>query len=113
MFAEHRLTDSFISDRTIFDVLAYTEPFSHHYAAMKKDSIKYKDLYDVVLYIPIEFELEKDWVRYEDLEFQKTIDERLKNIFRQLNISFITITWTFEERVKKLEEIIKAYKQEN
>lgn len=113
MFAKHRLADSFITDRTIFDVLAYTDMNSRHYWAMRSDIDKYSDMYDVVLYIPIEFWIESDWIRNEDLQFQKAIDEKIKTILRQLDVPYITITWTIQERVKKVEKIIKAFGEEN
>jgi hypothetical protein len=64
-----------------------------------KRLINDKDLY---VYTPIEFEIENDWVRYIDYEFQKQIDEKTRELLKDFNINYITVKWNLKERVKKI-----------
>jgi hypothetical protein len=51
--------DNFISDRTVFDILAYSKDLYLYYK-IKNKFLEHKNNYDIVFYIPIEFELEDD-----------------------------------------------------
>jgi hypothetical protein len=92
--------DSFIIDRTVFDILAYSQ-WLYNYKELKKRVIKYLGNfpYHKVIYIPIEFELEDDWIRFEDKEYQKEIDKRILNLLKEFNIPYKTISWTLQERI--------------
>jgi nicotinamide riboside kinase len=58
--------------------------------------------YDLVFYIPIEFPLEKDGVRFEDDEYQKIIDLQIIKYLKRYKIPYITLTGTLEERLKQI-----------
>lgn len=105
------LNKDFISDRGLFDVRAYTK------AAWLRGNIKdfileyqaevigfYKNYFDKIIYFPIEFSLELDGVRDEDLLYQEEIDDYIKRILKEEQIPFITVSGTVEQR---LETILK------
>lgn len=66
---------------------------------------------DIVFYIPIEFSLEKDLVRDENLQFQKDVDIEIKKLVDQfypywLKTFYWKITGSVEERLGKIRNII-------
>ena len=97
--------DNFLSDRTLIDVLAYTR-WLKWYRELKKVVKEYfKEFpYDYIFYIPIEFELEDDWVRFTNN--QKLIDDNIKFLLKDLKLDYITISWTVKERKRKIENYI-------
>lgn len=100
--AENTMQD-FISDRTVIDVLAYATTMCRpSMTARLKDmaEMHLKDNpYDLVFYIPIEFPLEKDGVRFEDDSYQKIIDLQILKYLKRYKIPYITLTGTLEERL--------------
>ncbi len=103
--AENTMQD-FISDRTVIDVLAYATTMCRpSMTARLKDmaEMHLKDNpYDLVFYIPIEFPLEKDGVRFEDDSYQKIIDLQILKYLKRYKIPYITLTGTLEERLKQI-----------
>lgn len=95
----------FISDRSVLDIIVYSEFLlgSHPIKTKLKEFVKkYFDEnkpYDKIFYIPIEFELNKDWIRFEDLQFQKTVDEKFLDFFNEFNIEPILLKGTPEQRL--------------
>ena len=55
----------------------------------------------IFLLVP-EFEIEQDWLRSNDKDFQEEIHENILTLLRELKLSFILLTWTVDERVNKL-----------
>lgn len=103
--AEREL-DSFISDRSVYDNLAYAQVLCEDLSQQILESIlNTHDWYDNVFYVPIEFELKSDWVRFEEQDFQKTIDETILHIVKLLNIPIIEVKWSLAQR----KEIIESY----
>ena len=94
--------EKFISDRTVYDILAYSRKL-HNYHSLY-DKIKNHQWYDIVFYIPIEFPMEQDWVRFENPKYQKVVDKRVKKLMKDNNIKYITITWTAEERAGQIQQ---------
>lgn len=98
---ERRMQD-FMSDRTVFDNLGYMS------AIGDTEELKFMEErvklhieqcpYDFVLYFPIEFPLEDDWLRYTGDEFQAEIDKRILSYLDKFGIKYYTVTWTVEER---------------
>ena len=101
----------FLSDRSLLDILAYD-----------LDIMKHKDVYamlprlvgryDVLCYIPIEFPLEIDNVRFHDVSYQHDIDYKIRNLLESLQkidhcLEVKTLKGTVEQRVTKLKTIIK------
>jgi len=101
----------FLSDRSLLDILAYD-----------LDIMKRKDVYamlprlvgryDVLCYIPIEFPLIVDNVRFHDISYQHDIDYKIRNLLESLKkldkcLEVKTLKGTVEQRVTKLKTIIK------
>lgn len=102
-----KLTD-FVSDRTLIDNYAYYLSFDFK----KKFKSIYEDLvlsnldnYDVICYIPIEFECENDNFRF-GKSFQKIIDDCILEIINNFNIDVVTISGSFENRLNQLEKLL-------
>lgn len=106
---------SYISDRGLTDVAAHT------FSAALNDKIKKKtagnqylklqkfhnDNPDVlVVYTPIEFEIEDDGVRNVDIENQMKMDFLIKTILDTADINYITVTGTVEERLSQIQEAL-------
>lgn len=70
-----------------------------------EDQITHFD-YDYTFYFPICFALEDDGVRFEDLEFQKKIDNEILSIIKEFQIPTTVISGdTPEERKKFIIEL--------
>ena len=104
--------ENFLIDTTLLDSLAYAE-----------DTIDYKErllevrkhftkcVYDIIFYVPIEIDIEDDWMRHLDKEFQSLIDERIKFNLHMTKIKFpdmqiYTIKGSVEERIEKVQSIL-------
>ena len=118
--AEERLRDTwFVSDRSIHDIYVYTHmvdvewefaiEFKEYIMKAMHDEIKQNN-YDIVFYIPIEFELENDGVRNMDLQFQKDIDSMIHNSLIINKVPFITLKGTIEERVAQVKQVVNMCK---
>lgn len=103
------LNDNLVSDRGFYDVYAYT------WGAAKRDKVdsyilnyqnwvmnRYKGIFDKIFYIPIEFPMEKDGIRDEDIEYQKEIDKNILYCLKMINTNYITITGTVEQRMEQI-----------
>lgn len=103
---EYNLKD-FISDRSVIDILAYSSKLDIYENMFKriKDYLKHFP-YDNIFYIPIEFELEKDWLRFEDEEYRKYIDFKILDICKKLWLEVIVVKWTIENRIKTILEAL-------
>lgn len=58
-------------------------------------------------YIPIEFSIEDDGVRFTDVEFQKKIDLEMQNIIKKYKINITVLSGSVEERVNIFNNIKK------
>lgn len=97
---------NFISDRTVFDILAYSKNL-YLYDKIKNKFLENKNNYDIVFYIPIEFKLENDWIRFEEKEYQKQVDRKILKLLKKYNIRYITITWNIDERLEQIKKSLK------
>jgi len=98
---------SFITDTTLIEVLAYSKDLEVYNKIEKQIKEHYKkQIYDVLFYIPIEFEIEDDWLRHTNKEFQSIIDKRIRdNILKYRPAKeIIKITGTIEERIKEIKK---------
>jgi hypothetical protein len=81
------LDDITISDRTVYDQLAYIR-YAHEIGNLTYDEYRLLEqyvthwghTYDYIFYIPIEFELEQDGVRSPDEHYRVAIDKHIKDI---------------------------------
>lgn len=102
-----------VYSRSIIDSIIYTKVL---YPNMKiemekwKDLfIKYKDCYNF-FYIPIEFELERDGVRFESVQLQKDIDKEMYSFIAKFQLPFTTLSGSIDRRVDRF---IETYKNKN
>ena len=108
---------NYISDRGLTCVAAYT--FEKAIAGDISRKISDKQYVDIIkfhndnpdiliVYLPIEFEVEDDGVRSVDKAFQMKIDFLIKNLLDTAKIPYITATGTVEERVAQIEAALNA-----
>lgn len=104
----------YVSDRALSCVAAYT--FNH--ALLNMDNTDFKKLADnqykkfckfhnenpdvLIVYTPIEFEIENDGLRSTDKEVQTQIDFLIKNILDTTGAEYLTVTGTVEERMTQI-----------
>ncbi len=98
---------SFISDRSVFDNLAYSKAISDELYQELKD-IASNQTYDKIIFLPIEFDLIDDGVRFTDLQFQREIQNHILQILTDTKTHFKIITGSREERVEKALEYINS-----
>lgn len=112
---------NYVSDRGLTCVAAYTFDKTVAGEITKKTADKqYMDIVkfhtenpDILLvYVPIEFEIEDDGVRTTNKEHQATIDFLIKNILETSGINYITVTGTVEERVSQIEAALKSKEEQ-
>lgn len=104
---EEEAYKNFMSDRSVYDVLAYTYyACTETYKKMLVDVIDTHPWYDHVFYTPIEFELQDDGVRYTDLEFQKVIDEKIVQIMQFVGVEYKTLTGGVDERLQTMYDVL-------
>ncbi len=91
--------------RSIIDSIVYSQALF----ASSIDVNKYFELltetYSKVncfFYIPLEFALESDGVRFDDEKLQKDIDDRMKAIITNIQLPIIEVKGSVEERVKTI-----------
>lgn len=107
-------SDNFISDRGVFDSLAYSmrlggekyETIQREVVAhLNSQNAKFGKAYDFVFYIPIEFPLEADETRSSDVELQSEIDCLIKSFllprFASSCGEVVVLTGSLEERVER------------
>lgn len=103
---------SYISDRGLTCVAAYTfEKALDNIISKKTADKQYMDIIkfhsenpDILLvYVPIEFEIEDDGTRSVDAAFQQKIDFLIKNILDTTQVKYITVTGSVEERKAQIE----------
>lgn len=112
---------SYISDRGLTCVAAYTfnEAIAENISKKTADK-QYMDIVKfhkanpdiLVVYVPIEFEIEDDGERSVDLIFQKKIDFLIRNILETTNINYITVTGSVEERVSQIEAALNKKEEQ-
>lgn len=104
----------FVSDRTTIDNAAY---WTKLYAGLwpARYSLRYYEVafnnvknYDLIIYVPIEFELVDDGVRHIGLDMQKEIDIYIRAYLSLNARNYITVSGTTEER---LERVLKELRQ--
>ena len=111
---------SYISDRGLIDVTAYTgylcrgrkknkteaeELFVEQYKGCLEFLNKHKNAF--VFYFPIEFDVVDDGVRSTDEKFRKEIDDNIKMILKNGDIPFIEVRGSVEERIALIDNFIE------
>ena len=100
---EKTTPESWVADKCLFDYLVYGEIVLKDKDTLReiRKIIERNAKYDFVFYLPIEFPMEMDGIRSQDLEFQKDVDLRYKKCLDELGIRYITLSGSVEERVNQ------------
>ena len=109
----------FISDRGLTDVLAYTCYNMKDKGKMGEkvledqmnEFIKFQNDYPdtVYFYVPIEFDVVWDGFRSVDEDFRKEIDKNIKDLLDAMQVDYIELRGTVEERVAIVENVMRMY----
>lgn len=77
------------------------------YALMKLYEWAMKDLpgYEV-FYIPREFSMDKDGIRYQDEEFAEIVDTKIRNFLDIMNVPYTIVTGDMDTRVQMVKDKI-------
>lgn len=99
--------DDFVTDRTIFDVLAYSSTLLNtldywDMVALVSEYYHWQNPYDIVVYIPIEFPMVSDGVRPEGERYREQIDKAILSVLKSFKIPYVTAKGTPEERVSQI-----------
>lgn len=108
---ENKYEDSFISDRTVLDYYIYFTSLARKDSGAERIIKTYvhrhtKNNYDVLLYIPIRFELNGDKLRNEDTEFRNKIDKVYREISKGYDNIYTINAFDIEDRVIEAQNII-------
>ena len=106
---------NYISDRGLTCIAAYTfdgvlsekvakKTADNQYLKLQKFHQDNPDV--LVVYVPIEFEIEDDGLRPADTAYQEKIDFFIKNILDTAGVKYITVTGTVEERAAQVEKAL-------
>ena len=107
-FATEDMYKNFISDRGVYDNLAYAFHTDKHLFNILRDHAKKNHKwYDWTVYIPIEFWLENDGIRFTSDAFQIQIDETIKEIMKDFSVDRLECRWSVLERKKLILPLIK------
>lgn len=96
--------EGWVADKCLFDYWVYAEIiFSKDKETLEdiRNRVERNARYDVVFYLPIEFPMELDGIRSEDLQFQKEVDSRYRKYLEESGIEYIVISGSVEQRVNQ------------
>jgi predicted ATPase len=103
----------FILDRSFIDFYAYTRYLYNHnqvsietLTLIESEFDKRASQYTMVFYLPIEFDIEQDGTRSDDIQFQKEIDDIIKLILIGKELTFVPVTGSLDERVSYIKTYI-------
>lgn len=101
------------STRSLIDTIAFTELL---YPDLNIDNVKTKlveirdaGLISNIFYLPIEFPLVDDGVRYSDPEFQKKYDDKIREVISRYSLYYDSVTGSVEKRAKTVLDIYKYF----
>src|SRR5205807_9301849 len=108
--------DRFVSDYSLFHVLAYADWVMEN-AAERKENHLWREAreiatfglssrYDHVFYLPIEFPIVPDELRPDDPAFQAEIDSRVHRLLDTYGVPYHTLTGSIEERQDRVRALV-------
>jgi hypothetical protein len=104
--------DIVISDRSLIDLLGYisvnqSPTVRAEYLALVEEVVYLESArFAFYVYLPIEFPMVFDGVRPADIDYQRRVDARIRELLRHFGVPFHRITGTIDERVNKICSII-------
>lgn len=107
--------DNFVSDRGLTCIAAYTfsdaidgkiskKTADNQYLTLQKFHADNPDI--LIVYVPIEFDIEDDGLRSTSKQEQAKIDYLIKNLLDTAGVKYITVTGSVEERVAQVENAL-------
>jgi predicted ATPase len=90
--------------RSLVDAIIYTEEMFPLLSIVDMEDVfeeTYRSL-NKIFYIPIEFELEGDGVRFEDKDFQKSVDRSFQSFIEDYQLPVIEIRGSIEQRLRTI-----------
>ena len=113
--------DSYVSDRGLVDVIAYTMWISNHdpdniklsllLATQMYELVEFNRKYSDVIwvYFPIQFPVMDDGVRSVDEKFRKKIDENIRALLKFTKIKYIEVPYKNRDEQIPLSDIERYY----
>jgi nicotinamide riboside kinase len=114
--------DSFVSDRTLLDTVAHTEPAYEREFESGDTGSRYvlnslehamaehiKKTYDVIFYLPIEFVPVDDGFRDTDISFQKLLDSKIASLIERFKIDVVTLKGSVSQRLTLISRVLKDF----
>jgi|SRR3970040_646609 len=103
----HHYHRSYVGSRAIYDTWAYSRLLQGQWFEYRLMSWAVKNVwYDHVFYVPIEFPLEQDGIRYTDPEFQKQHDRETRLILDFYKIPYHTLTGSVDDRLDQIQHVL-------
>ena len=108
------LQEKIITDRTIIDVMAFTE-CAQCTSVIDADDFKYYAKrfvggYDYIFYIsPDGLDIEDNGIRETNPKYRLQIDKSIKKLLKKYRPIWFTLKGTTEERIEQILEVIKPY----
>ena len=98
------VSDKLICTRSIIDEWVYAKIFGYEDLLEERKEIFRNSNYtkSKYFYIPIEFPLEEDGIRYSGIELQKQCDELMQQWIKEFNLDVVILTGTVEQRLETL-----------
>ena len=87
------MNENTLADRTLFDYFAYSD-YSVNVKDQEKIERTFKEAvekYDLVCYVPIEFEMAEDGVRLKDQEYRQAIQDRILFYLKKYEINTLLL----------------------
>lgn len=100
----------FISDATVFDILAYTRHNSHkdylETVSLVREHYKNSSCYDIVFYTSVQEGIEKDWIRYSSKRMQSEVDIYLCDIYREFWVRKLPLLGSIEQMITEATRLL-------
>jgi nicotinamide riboside kinase len=98
-----------ISDRSVFDLFAYisvsrADDVRDEFLKLAEEVV-FQEVrrVDAYVYVPIEFEMQLDGVRPADIQYQRAVDLKVRDLLTYFDAKVLTVSGTMEERVAAVE----------
>ena len=112
--AAELMQENIITDRTIIDVMAFTNLSTsmkeHEKFYLSSALIPLIDEYDILFYVsPEGVEIEDNGVRETNAEYREAVDKKIKSIVKMYRSNTITIKGTVKERIEQVKNAVAQY----
>ena len=112
--ASELMQEKIITDRTIFDVMAFSQLSTsmEDYHKFKINSVLFHliDEYDILFYVsPEGVEIEDNGVRETDANYRMAIDKEIKSIIQMHRSNAPIVKGTVKERIEQVKNIVAQY----